>query len=106
MAPWGSITPLIGNNPIACAIPAGKEDPIVLGMSLSTVARAKILQTINEGQESIPEGWALDKEGRATTDAKVAKDGLLIPIGDHKGSGLSIAFFFICAGLTGANWDN
>lgn len=106
IAPWGSLTPLISNNPIAIAIPTGNQFPLLLDMSLSVAARGKIMNAVANGEDSIPEGWATDIDGRPTTDPNVALSGLLRLIGDHKGSGLSIAFGMLCACLSGAAFDS
>lgn len=105
MAPWGGRTPLIGNNPLAVAIPAGTEEPIVLDMAMSVAARGKIMLAAEEGKP-IPEGWATTREGLPTTDAALAVAGLLLPIGGHKGSGLSIVTGCLCACLTEAAFDS
>jgi LDH2 family malate/lactate/ureidoglycolate dehydrogenase len=100
MAPWGSISPILGNNPIAIAAPTGNQ-PFVLDMALSTVARGKIRLAAARGEE-IPLGWGLDATGAPTTDAKAAIAGLITPLGGPKGSGLAIAFDIIAALLSGA----
>lgn len=105
MAPWGARTPLIGNNPLAVAIPAGSEEPVLLDMAMSVAARGKIGVAADEGHP-IPEGWATTKDGQPTTDANLAADGLLLPIGGPKGSGLSIVIGCLCACLTQASFDD
>lgn len=100
MAPWGSITPLLGNNPIAIAAPTSHH-PYVLDMALSTVARGKIRLAAARGDE-IPIGWGLDAQGIPTTDAKAALEGLITPLGGPKGSGLAIAVDILCAVLSGS----
>lgn len=100
MAPWGGISPLLGNNPIAIAAPTG-ADPFILDMALSTVARGKIRLAAARGEE-IPLGWGLDSEGTPTTDAKAALDGLITPLGGPKGSALAISVDILCALLSGA----
>ncbi|RJQ09518.1 MAG: Ldh family oxidoreductase [Bacillota bacterium] len=105
MAPWGGRTPMIGNNPLAVAIPAGDEEPVLLDMAMSVVARGKIVLAADEGRP-IPEGWATTREGLPTTDAVLGAAGLLLPIGGPKGSGLSIVIGSLCACLTGAAFDS
>lgn len=102
MAPWGGGRPLFGTNPIAFAAPAG-DAPIVVDVSLSKVARGKVMAADQKG-EAIPEGWALDTEGRPTTDAKAALAGTMAPLGDAKGTALALMVELLAAGLTGANF--
>lgn len=99
--PFGTTTPLLGTNPIAVAVPAGAEKPIVLDMSTSLVARGKIRFAALTGKE-IPLGWATDADGEPTTDAKKALKGSLEPIGGAKGSGLSLIVDLLCGVLTGS----
>jgi LDH2 family malate/lactate/ureidoglycolate dehydrogenase len=99
MAPFGTITPLFGTNPLSVAIPAGSEKSIVLDMSMSLVARGKIRYAELTGQK-IPEGWALDEHGNPTTDPIKALKGSLVPIGGAKGSGLSLVVDILCGLLT------
>ena len=101
MNPFGTITPLLGTNPIAVAVPAGTEKPIVLDMSTSFVARGKIRFAALTGKE-IPLGWATDAAGEPTTDAQTALKGSLEPIGGAKGSGLSLIVDLLCGVLTGS----
>jgi LDH2 family malate/lactate/ureidoglycolate dehydrogenase len=101
MAPWGSISSLLGNNPIAMAAPTSSA-PFVLDMALSTVARGKIRLAAASG-EAIPAGWALDAEGRPTVDPHVALAGLITPLGGPKGSALAIAVDILSALLSGAS---
>lgn len=103
MAPWGGRRPLFGTDPIAFACPTGGGAPIVVDVSLSKVARGRIMAANQKG-EPIPEGWALDAEGRPTTDAKAALAGTMIPLGDAKGTALALMVELLCAGLTGANY--
>lgn len=99
MNPYGSITPILGTNPIAFAVPAGIQKPIVLDMSTSIVARGKIRFAALTGKE-IPLGWATDANGEPTTDAQKALKGSLEPIGGVKGSGLSLVVDILCGILT------
>jgi LDH2 family malate/lactate/ureidoglycolate dehydrogenase len=101
MNPFGTSIPLLGTNPIAVAVPAGVEKPIVLDMSTSLVARGKIRFAALTGKE-IPPGWATDADGEPTTDAKKALKGSLEPIGGPKGSGLSLIVDLLCGVLTGS----
>jgi len=101
MAPWGGRTAVLGTNPIAFACPLPGEAPIVVDLSLSRVARGNIMAAKQRG-ESIPEGWALDAEGRPTTDPAAALKGTMAPLGDAKGVALALMVELLAAGLTGA----
>ena len=101
MAPWKGLDLLLGNNPIAFAVPAGKEFPIVFDAAFSVAARRKI-HDAKAASEIIPEGWALDSFGQPTIDPQKALDGLLIPIGGHKGYGFAFIVSILAGVLTGA----
>jgi (2R)-3-sulfolactate dehydrogenase (NADP+) len=103
MAPWGGRTATFGTNPIAFACPLPDQPPIVIDLSLSKVARGNILAAKQKGQP-IPEGWALDSEGRPTTDPDAALKGTMVPLGDAKGTALALMVELLAAGLTGATF--
>ena len=103
IAPWGGSTAAFGTNPIAFACPLPGQAPIVVDLSLSKVARGKILAAKQKG-EAIPEGWALDADGKPTTDATAALSGTMLPLGDAKGTALALMVELLAAGLTGANY--
>jgi len=99
---WGGKKALFGTDPVAFAFPRRDADPLVIDLALTTVVRGKIMLAMQKG-EKIPEGWALDREGRSTTDPKEAiEHGSLFPIGGAKGAMLALAFELICTSLTGA----
>jgi (2R)-3-sulfolactate dehydrogenase (NADP+) len=103
IAPWGGNRPLYGTNPIAFAAPRAGQDPLVIDLSLSVVARGKVMNAKKTGQ-SIPEGWALDKNGQSTTDPHAALDGgTMVPIGEAKGTALALMVEILAASLTGAH---
>ena len=103
IAPWGGNKPLYGTNPIAFAAPRAVQDPLVIDLSLSVVARGKVMNAKKTGQ-TIPEGWALDKDGQSTTDPSAALDGgTMVPIGEAKGTALALMVEILAASLTGAN---
>jgi (2R)-3-sulfolactate dehydrogenase (NADP+) len=104
MAPWGGNKPLFGTNPIAFAVPRRDAPPIVIDLSLSKIARGKIMAASKRG-EAIPEGWALDADGNPTTDPKAALAGMMLPMGDAKGSALALIVEVLAATLTGANYS-
>jgi (2R)-3-sulfolactate dehydrogenase (NADP+) len=103
MAPWGGGQALFGTNPIAFAAPVEDGAPIVVDVSLSKVARGKIMAANQKG-EPIPEGWALDADGKPTTDARAGLAGTMVPLGDAKGTALALMVELLAAGLTGANF--
>jgi (2R)-3-sulfolactate dehydrogenase (NADP+) len=97
----GGRRPLMGTNPIAAAFPRRAAPPLVIDMALSEVARGKIMVAAKEGRP-IPEGWALDAEGRPTTDAKAALSGAMLAMGGTKGALLALIVELLCVALTGA----
>jgi (2R)-3-sulfolactate dehydrogenase (NADP+) len=103
MAPWGGSRGVFGTNPVAFACPVPGRAPLVIDLSLSKVARGNILAAKQKG-EQIPEGWALDAEGRPTTDPDAALAGTMLPLGDAKGTALALIVELLAAGLTGANF--
>lgn len=102
MAPWGGSKASFGTNPLAFGCPNG-DVPLVIDMSLSKVARGKIMNAKQKGEASIPEGWALDSEGRPTTSPEEALKGTMVPLGDAKGAVLAMMVEIMAASLTGSN---
>ena len=99
---WGGKKALFGTNPVAAVFPRNGKQPLVIDLALTTVVRGKIMMAMRRG-ERIPEGWALDRHGRPTTDPKEAiEHGSLFPIGGAKGAMLALMFELMCAALTGA----
>ena len=103
MAPLGGAKGVFGTNPIAFACPLPERAPLVIDLSLSKVARGNILAAKQRGAR-IPEGWALDADGRPTTDPDAALAGTMLPLGDAKGTALALMVELLAAGLTGANF--
>ena len=101
MPPWGGREPLLGTSPLAAGVPGGKLAPFVLDMSPSIAARGKI-RIAEKRSEKIPLGWALDGEGRPTTDPTSALAGVVLPIGGPKGSGLAMMMDIFGGVLSGA----
>lgn len=101
MAPWGGRERILGINPLSVAIPAATKLPIVYDAAFSSSSHGKIRVYQQKGL-SLPEGWALDREGRPTVDAAVAIDGLLAPIGGFKGAGLAMVMGVLASLLGGA----
>ena len=103
MAPWGGFERLLGTNPIAFAVPALEEPPIVLDMATSIAANGKVQMAQQRG-EQMPEGWVIDRNGKPITDPNKAGEGVLLPIGDYKGYGLSLMIGLIGATLNGGQF--
>lgn len=101
MPPWGGRAKLVGNNPWSVAAPAGARPPFVLDLANTAVARGKIFDARQKGLP-IPEGWALDAEGRPTKDPVAALSGVLLPMAGHKGYGISLAMEVLAGVLSGA----
>ncbi|MBW2056846.1 MAG: Ldh family oxidoreductase [Deltaproteobacteria bacterium] len=104
MAPWGGLERLVGNNPLAVGVPYKGGGPFVLDMAMSVSSRGRIRE-MAEKREKIPEGWALDSEGRPTTDPLEGLKGFVLPIGSHKGYGLALAMDVLSGVLTGAGFS-
>ena len=101
MPAWGGRRALFGTNPVAAIFPRRSGEPLVIDVSLSAVARGKIMVAAREGKP-IPEGWAVDKEGRGTTDAKAALEGSMLPAGGAKGAMLALIVELLACALSGA----
>jgi len=102
IAPWGGRSAIFGTNPIAFAAPRRGKPPLVIDLSLSKVARGRVMVAAQKG-EKIPEGWALDKDGNPTTDARAALDGAMLPMGDAKGAALALMVEILAAALTASH---
>jgi LDH2 family malate/lactate/ureidoglycolate dehydrogenase len=103
MPPWGSIDRLLTNGPIAVAIPAGEERPIVLDMCFQNSFPIKITRRMELGLP-IPGDWAMDAEGQPTTDPEKALAGWGAPTGKYKGTGIALVFGILSAVLSGASF--
>ncbi|HEX2567902.1 MAG TPA: Ldh family oxidoreductase [Burkholderiales bacterium] len=101
LPPWGGIEMLLSTNPIAVAVPAGEEPPIVLDMATTVAAYGKVKTKAQRG-ETMPEGWMVDRDGQPLTDPKRANEGFLLPIGGYKGYGLALVFGLLAGTLNGA----
>ena len=102
MAPWGGTEPLIGTNPIAVAIPAGSEAPVVLDIATSLASNGAIRTHALESRP-MPAGWVQSRmDGSPITDAARINEGTYLPMGDYKGSGLSIIIGLLAGPLNGA----
>src|SRR5437773_1642241 len=101
LPPWGGLDMLLSTNPIAAAIPAMEEPPIVLDMATTVAAYGKVKAKAARG-ETMPEGWMIDRQGKPLTDPKRADEGFLLPIGGYKGYGLALVVGLIAGTLNGA----
>jgi LDH2 family malate/lactate/ureidoglycolate dehydrogenase len=101
MAPWGGTEKIVGINPLSIACPAGRNGPFVLDFAFGATAHGK-LRVYHQKGSAIPEGWAFDADGEPTTDAAAALNGLIQPIGQHKGVSLGMAIGILSTLLSGA----
>jgi (2R)-3-sulfolactate dehydrogenase (NADP+) len=92
---------LFGTNPIAAVFPRRDRDALSIDLSLSEVARGKVMVAAKEGKP-IPLGWALDREGQPTTDPKAALEGSMLAMGGTKGAMLALIVELLVTALTGA----
>lgn len=112
----GGRHPIFGTNPVAAVFPRrvdasineeeGTSDPLLIDLSLSEVARGKLMVAAKEGK-SIPLGWALDAQGQPTTDPKAGLEGSMLPIGaisSPKGSMLALVVELLVTALIGAQF--
>lgn len=103
----GGKHPIFGTNPIAAIFPRrGDAIPLMIDLSLSEVARGKLMVAAKEGK-SIPAGWALDAQGHPTTDPKAGLEGSMLPIGavsSPKGAMLALVVELLVTALIGANF--
>ena len=101
LPPWGGGESLLGTNPIAVAVPALEEPPVVMDMAPTVTAYGKVRLKASRGEE-MPVGWMIDKQGKPLTDPKRADEGHLLPIGDYKGYALSLIIGLIAGALNRA----
>jgi (2R)-3-sulfolactate dehydrogenase (NADP+) len=102
----GGRHPIFGTNPVAAAFPRRDGEPLVIDLSLSEVARGKVMVAAKKG-EPIPLGWALDAQGRPTTDAQAALQGSMLPVGaatSHKGAMLALVVELLATAVIGAQF--
>jgi LDH2 family malate/lactate/ureidoglycolate dehydrogenase len=101
--PFGGSDLLLGTNPIAIAVPAGRSEPFLLDMA-TTVAAVGRIKTLAQRGEPMPEGWMVGRDGRPLTDPNRREEGLLPPIGGAKGYGLAMAIGLLAGVLNGAGF--
>jgi (2R)-3-sulfolactate dehydrogenase (NADP+) len=99
----GGRHPVFGTNPVAAIFPRRQGDPLMVDLSLSEVARGKVVTAAKAGQ-SIPRGWALDRDGQPTTDPAAALEGSMLPAGGTKGAMLALVVELLVTALTGAQF--
>lgn len=104
MGVWGGADMLLGTNPIAFAVPAGEEAPVVLDIATSVVSYGTVKNYRLQGRD-MPEGWLVSsKDGQPVTDPNRSNEGVLLPIGGYKGSGLALIIGLIGGILNGAKF--
>ncbi|MBF0280319.1 MAG: Ldh family oxidoreductase [SAR324 cluster bacterium] len=101
LPPWGGTEMLLSTNPIAIAVPAWEEAPVVLDMATTVSAYGKVKTAAQRGEE-MPEGWMVDRQGKPLTDPNRAEEGFLLPIGGYKGYGLALLLGLLAGTLNGA----
>ena len=101
MAPWGGKRMAVGTNPWSIAAPAGCHPPMMLDIANTVVARGKIFLARQKG-DPIPEHWALDAEGRRTTDPVAALAGVILPMAEHKGYAIALMMDVLAGVLSGS----
>jgi len=101
MAPWGGRRMAVGTNPWSIAAPAGRHAPMMLDIANTVVARGKIFVARQKGAP-IPEHWALDAEGRRTTDPVAALEGVILPMAEHKGYAIALMMDVLSGVLSGS----
>jgi (2R)-3-sulfolactate dehydrogenase (NADP+) len=102
----GGRHPVFGTNPVAAVFPRRGQDPLMIDLSLSEVARGKVMVAAKQGQP-IPLGWALDAEGQPTTDAQAALAGSMLPLGaatSPKGAMLALVVELLVTALIGGRY--
>jgi L-2-hydroxycarboxylate dehydrogenase (NAD+) len=104
MAIWGGAETLLGTNPVAFAIPAGEEAPVVLDIATTVVSYGTIKAHALEGRD-LPEGWMVNRnDGTPLTDPRRSAEGILLPLGGYKGSGLALMIGLLGGVLNGATF--
>jgi LDH2 family malate/lactate/ureidoglycolate dehydrogenase len=103
MAPWGGLDQLLGNNPLAVAVPAGQERPVVLDTPFQNSFPLKI-EMLRKSGLPIPPDWAFDQGGRPTTDPDEALKGFGQPVGGYRGVGLALVMGVFATLLSNTSW--
>jgi LDH2 family malate/lactate/ureidoglycolate dehydrogenase len=103
MAPWGGMKKMIGTNPWSVAAPAGRHPTLIMDMAVSGVARGKIFLA-QRRRESIPDNWAIDRDGFPTTDPRAALEGFILPMAGHKGYAIGVIVDMLAGVLSGSSF--
>jgi LDH2 family malate/lactate/ureidoglycolate dehydrogenase len=103
MAPWGGMKKMIGTNPWSVAAPAGRHPTMIMDMAVSGVARGKIFLA-QRRREPIPDTWAIDRNGFATTDPRAALEGFILPMAGHKGYAIGVIVDMLAGVLSGSSF--
>jgi (2R)-3-sulfolactate dehydrogenase (NADP+) len=102
----GGAHPVFGTNPVAAIFPRRDKAPVMIDLSLSEVARGKLMLAAKEGR-SIPQGWALDAQGQPTTDPTAGLAGSMLPLGSAsstKGAMLALMVELLVTAVIGAQF--
>lgn len=103
MAPWGGRQKKIGTNPWSIAVPGGKHGEVVMDMANSGVARGKIYLA-QKRRQAIPNDWAIDINGKPTTDPQAAIEGFILPMAGHKGYVMGVMVDILSGVLSGSSF--
>jgi LDH2 family malate/lactate/ureidoglycolate dehydrogenase len=101
IAPWGGRDTRVGNNPLGIGMPDPDGNPIILDMAMSVAARGK-MRALRDAGKAMPTDWAVDQDGKPTTDPAAGLAGFLLPMGAHKGYGLAVMVDLFAGLLSGA----
>ena len=104
MAPWGGRRAFFGTNPFAFAVPRADAPPMVIDQSSSATAKVNVVNAAERG-ESIPLGWAMDADGKPTTDPKLGLAGSMAPAGGVKGASMALLVDLMAAAMTGSSFS-
>jgi (2R)-3-sulfolactate dehydrogenase (NADP+) len=104
IAGGGAVKKIYGTNPMAFAAPVTGGPPLLIDQSSSSTAFVNVRAAAGRG-EPIPDGWAIDRNGKPTTDPKAAMEGALLSFGGARGGNIAMMVEVLAAGLTGANWS-
>ncbi len=100
----GAVKPIYCTNPLAFSAPVDGGPPLLIDQSSSACAFVNIREAAKKGH-SIPEGWAIDREGNPTTDPVAAMEGALLTFGGVRGANIALMVEVLAAGISGANWS-
>ncbi|MEC5200983.1 LDH2 family malate/lactate/ureidoglycolate dehydrogenase [Arthrobacter sp. PL16] len=103
VAPHGGTSKVLGTNPLTLGVPSASGWPLTADLATSNGAYGKVIAAKNEGTQ-LPEGWAVDADGKPTTDPVEAEKGSMIPFGGHKGSAVAVLLEAFAASLTDATF--